>query len=336
MEKNRRTSKANFPLSHRQLAFLFNQLKQLETAGLPVSQAFATVAKSEVRLKRPLLMMQQQINAGRSISEAGSRAGIFNDTLKALVNAGEASGNLAGIYGQLADYYGGLDRRIQKMKSRLILPVLVLAIALFVQPLPALVGSKINGIGYLQLSLGRLLVIGMGVMLLIRLPAIVTGLSGGNAWHRLQLRLPMVADWVTRRQINGFLVILAMMLEAGIAFAAALPKATATISNHALREQFSPALALLGTGTSVTDCLKSVAAIDPKLLGIIHSSEQSGKLASGLWHYTQMEARTLSLQDDALAEWLPRLAYSLIALWIAYTIVVTKMGTISAATDTYV
>lgn len=326
MEKHRHTSKANHPLSHRQLTFLFTQLKQLETAGLPVSQAFVRVAKSEVRLKRPLLMMQQQINAGRSISEAGSRAGIFNDTLKTLVNAGEASGNLAGIYGQLADYYGGLDLRTQKMKSRLLLPVLVLAIALFVQPLPALVASKINLFGYLQLSLGRLLVIGIGVMLLIRLPTIVTGLGGGKAWHRLQLRLPIVSGWVASRQINGFLVILAMMLEGGIAFAAALPKATATISNHALREQFSPALALLGSGASVTECLKPVAAINPKLLGIVHSSEQSGKLASGLWNYTQMEAQTLSLQDDALAEWLPRLAYSLIALWIAYTIVVTKMG----------
>jgi general secretion pathway protein F len=242
--------------------------------------------------------MQQQINAGRSLSEAGFKAGLFNDTLKALVNAGETSGNLAGIYGQLADYYHGLDRRANKMKSRLLLPVFVLAIALFVQPLPALVASEISGMGYLQQSLGRLFMIGLSVMLLIKLPALVTGLSGGNTWHRLQLRFPLVADWITRRQINGFLVILAMMLEAGIAFAVALPKATSTLSNCALREQFGPALALLGTGASITDCLRPVAAIAPKLLGIIHSSEQSASLAAvfGIlpnWKHKPLAYRTM-------------------------------------------
>jgi general secretion pathway protein F len=331
MEKNRRISKANLLLSHRQLALLFSQLKQLEAAGLPVDQAFAILIQSEIKLKGPLLAMQQQIIAGRPISEAGFRTGIFNDTLKTLVHAGETSGNLAGVYGQLADYYRALERRTNNMKSRLLLPMLVLMIALFVQPLPALFASKISGIVYLQLSLGRLLVIGVGVLLLIRLPAIVTGLGGGKAWHRLQLRLPMVSSWITKRQINGFLVILAMMLEGGITFAAALPKATSTINNSALREQFGPALTLLGTGASVTDCLKPVAAFDPKLLGIIHSSEQSGKLSGGLWHYTQLEAQTISLQDDALAEWLPRLAYTLIAIGIAYSMAESKLGALLVA-----
>jgi general secretion pathway protein F len=255
MEKVRPTSKSNLPLSHRQLAFLFSQLKQLETAGLAADQAFSLLIKSEIKLKRPVLAMQHQLAAGRPISEAVFRAGIFNDTLKTLVHAGESSGNLTAVYGQLADYYRGLDRRANKIKSRLLLPALIFAIGLFVQPLPALVAGKISGVAYLQLSLGRLLVIGVGIMLLLRLPAILRGLGGEKAWHRLQLRLPMVSNWIIRRQINGFLVILAMMLEAGIAFAAALPKATAAINNRALREQFGSALALLGTGASVTECL---------------------------------------------------------------------------------
>jgi hypothetical protein len=67
-------------------------------------------------------------------------------------------------------------------------------------------------------------------------------------------------------------------------------------------------------------------------LGIIHSSEQSGKLTSGILHYTKLEAQTLSLQDDALAEWLPRMVYTLIVLWIAYSLVGSKVGSLLAAT----
>lgn len=324
-------AKPNTSLSFEQLALLFSQLKRLDASGLPAVQAFAILTKTEVMLKKPLAIMQQQLNAGRPISEAGFRAGIFNDTLKTLVHAGESSGKLAEVYGQLASYYTGLSNRIKKIKSRLIFPALVLSIALFVQPLPALIASEISGFGYLQLSLGRLIVICLGVFLLVRLPDILANLGVEKAWHRLQLRLPMVANWVIKRQLNTFFFILAMMLESGITFSIALPKAIATIKNSCLRENFNPALTLLATGASATDTLAKVTAIKPTLLGIINSSEQSGKLASGILHFTRQEAETISLHDDALAEWLPRLVYTVIAIWMAYSILGTRFATLVPA-----
>jgi type II secretory pathway component PulF len=56
------------------------------------------------------------------------------------------------------------------------------------------------------------------------------------------------------------------------------------------------------------------------MLQIINSSEQSGTLASNIMHFSKIEADNISLQDDALAEWLPRLVYSLIAIWMGYSI----------------
>lgn len=181
-------SKTNHSLNTEQLAKLFTQLKCLESAGLPAFQAFAILTKSEPELKKPLAKMQQQLKSGRAISEAGFRAGIFNDTHKTLIHAAEASGRLADVYGQLANYYTGLAGRIKKVKSRLYFPALTLIIALFVQPLPDIIGSKITGFDYLQLSLGRLVVIGLGVFLLVRLPSILRSLGTEAAWHRLQLR----------------------------------------------------------------------------------------------------------------------------------------------------
>ncbi len=320
--------KTNPPLSYEQLALLFSQLKRLEASGLPAFQAFDILITSEVKLKRPLLTMRQQLSAGRPISEAGFNAGIFNDTHKTLIQAGETSGKLAEIYGQLANYYTGLSNRVKKVKSRLIFPALVLIIALFVQPLPDLVASKISGFAYLQLSLGRLIAIGLGILLLIRLPTILSSLGAETAWHRLQLRIPAVAKWIIKRQLNEFFFTLAMMLESGIAFAAALPKAVATIKNSCLRENFSPALSALATGASVTDTLAKVPIINATTLQIVNSSEQSGKLASGILHFTRLESETISLQDDALAEWLPRLVYIVIAIWMAYSILGSQFASV--------
>jgi type II secretory pathway component PulF len=92
------------------------------------------------------------------------------------------------------------------------------------------------------------------------------------------------------------------------------------LKNSVLQTQFAPALALCHTGASVATALSQVPVIKPTTLQIISSSEQSGKLAETLSHFARIEAESLALQDDALAEWLPRLVYGVIAGWMAYSI----------------
>jgi type II secretory pathway component PulF len=310
--------KSKQPLKVEQLAKLFIQLAQLEAAGLPIFQAVEILIASDAELKKPLALMLQYLKAGWPMADAGCQAGIFNDTHKTLIHAAEASGQLGEICRQLARHYTRLDLRIKKIKSRLYMPILTLILSLFVQPLPAVVSAEISVLEYLKLSLGALFLISMSLFLLLRLPLIVYSLGIEKAWHRLQLLTPAVADWISRRQINEFLFILALMLESGLAFADALPKAVVGIDNSCLRGKFTPALLASSSGASVTEILSKVPVITSTILQIINSSEQSGKLASGILQLSRREAGNIDLQDEALAEWLPRLAYCLIAIWMAY------------------
>ncbi len=315
-------------LTAKQRAILFTELKRLESAGLPAIQALSLVSQNEPVLKKALLRMCQQMNVGRSIADAGFNAGIFDVTHKTLIHAAEISGRLTDIYGALADYYSTLSRRINQVKSRLYLPGLMLIIALFVQPLPALIGSSISGFTYLQLSLGRLLVIGLSVILLVRLPLLLSGLGLETAWHRFQLCLPGFSAWLVKRQINQFLFILALMLESGLSFADALPKAVNSIKNSGLKNQFKSAIAMRTSGSSVTNCLSTVPLISSTWLGIINSSEKSGKLSSGILNFSQIEAENNNLQDEAFAEWLPRIIYAVIASWMAYSLLSSQITTV--------
>jgi general secretion pathway protein F len=321
-------SKTIYRLSVEQLAKLFTQLAQLESAGLPTFQALALMTQPELELKKPLALMQHYLTAGQPIAEAGFKAGIFDDTLKTLIHAAEASGQLASVYRRLANHYNHKNARIKKVKSRLYLPIFMLMIAIFVQPLPALINAEITGFRYLQFSLGQLLLIGLGMYLLISLPTIVHKLGFERAWHRLQLRFPLLANWISKRQINEFFFILSLMLESGLAFADALPKAVASIKNSILRDKFIPGLKLCSSGASVHETLSKVSIINNAMLHIIESSEQSGKLAGGISHFTKIEAETIGLQNDALAEWLPRLAYSLVAIWMAYSLLNSPITTV--------
>lgn len=320
-------TKTGNSLSIGQLANLFTQLKRLESAGMPALQAFELLARSDVKLKKPLAIALQQLSVGSAISEAGFKAGIFDNTLRSLIHAAESSGRLAEVYDQLAKHYTRLNRCMKRVKSRLYLPGLVLIISLFVQLLPDLIVSEISGLAYLWLSLGRLLVTGAAVYCLMRLPAILRSLGIERLWHGLLLHIPGVGQWVIKRQINEFFFILAMMLDAGLAFAEALPKAAASIGNCELREKFTPVLATLSNGASVAETLAKVPIIDTCALGVVKSSEQSGKLAGGILHFTELEAETIGLQDEALAEWLPRMVYGIIVIWMAYSILGSQFMT---------
>ncbi len=310
------------PLSAEKLANLFLQLAQLEKAGLPADKAFALIADEDKALKPRLYFIQRQLQRGTAIAEAGFKAGLFNELQRALLHAAETGGTLATVYKRLADNYAARAMRLRKIKNRCYYPAILLTISLFLQPLPALVGGSITGSEYLQLSLGRLFAILFLLSFALSLPALFRKVGLKAVFDRLQLRLPLVSQWLIRRQLNDFYLNLSLLLAAGLAFAQALPKVVASIPNNSLRAQFDSALDCVNSGDSVAEVLSTVDCIrGTTILQVISSSEQSGSLAGGLQHIAQLEADDLNLQDEMLAEWLPRLVYAGVVIWIAKSLI---------------
>jgi general secretion pathway protein F len=314
-------------------AQLFLQLWQMEDAGVSCVEAVNLLKNQTSPFKQPLTRVQQRLKSGGSIAEAGFRGGLFNAVQRTLIQAGETAGCLSTVYKRLADYYEQKAGRERKIKSRLYLPVFTLAVALFVQPLPDWVGARISAVDYLQLSAGRLLLILTGGFLFLRFPFwLAEGFLSRFKlpFDSLQLHIPGVRNWVIRRQINDFLFILAMLLEAGLPFAQALPQAVDSIKNAALRAYFKPALVRLNQGETVSEILSQVPVMNATTLALLTTGEQSGKLAESLLRVAKLEAQTIQLQNELLAEWLPRLVYLVIALWVGYSILRQWMQIFSA------
>ena len=299
------------PLSTELLAGIFQQLAQMEAAGLPATQAFSLLERNNKALNQRLNQMQQAINSGSSIADAGFNAKIFNKTHKMLINAAEESGKLAEIYKQLANYYADKLRRLKKIQSRLYLPCFVLFLALCIEPIPLFFNGNITAFSYLSLSIGRFLLIAVVFYIFYKVPVWFKSVC-----YSLQLQLPKISNWIIKRQVNDFLLILAIMLDAGVAFSEALPTAVATIKNPILQKRFKKALINCRSGDSVTQILSDVDVIEPVALQIINSGEASGKLAEAILHFASREAESIYLQDEMLAEWLPRLFSIGVALWM--------------------
>jgi len=309
------------PLSDKQYANLFAQLARLEQSGLPPSTAFSMALDRVRGAALALNALRRAVARGNSIAKAGLTYRILSESQAAIIEAAEASGQVQEAYRRLADLYQNKARRVDGIKSRLTMPVAVLVAAAVLEFLPAFAAGEISGLAYLGTivkTLGPVLAL---AVLALQPSGVMAALGLARFWAGLQLKLPVVGDWVRKRQINEFFNVLGLMLHAGMDFNRALPKAVKVISNSALREQFHPVLSasFLLQGRSVYETLSQVPALAGKLMQTLKSGESSGSLAQSMLHQAKRQSEEIALQDDQLAELIPKALYVLIALQVAWS-----------------
>ncbi len=310
-------------------ADIYLQLARLDEAGFSALQAFELLLKTNKSSRTQLIQMQRLVKAGKPIARSGYLAGLFSESDITLLSAGEASGQLGIIYKQLADYYAQKVKRAKKIKSQCYLPLAILIIALFIQPLPEFILNKISGLDYLLLSVGRIFKVALFIYVAIKLPYWLTQgrlqfLGLKKIIYSCQLKIPFISSWVITRQVNRFLNSLGLMLTAGLPILDALPKSLDTITNPLLRKQFDPVILSTQQGGSVTDALAKVPEVDNQAIQLLLVGEKSGKLAKSILHYTTIEKEKTDLQEDLLAEWVPRAFYFIVIIWMAISIISPK------------
>ena len=301
-------------LSLQTRAQLFSHLGAMERAGVPAERALASLAlpaDADDALRR----FREQLAKGSDIAAAGLRSGLLNPLDSSLVSAAQASGSLAAIYLRLAERYAHKAQQATALKSRLLMPVAVLILALFIQPLPALVAGRLSIGGYLWVGLWPLLLlVGVywgGRQLLLRQQT--SGVDG------LLSRLPLVGSSYARSNLRDFVESLGLMLEAGMAMLDALPKACATLGDARLRRQFSGLPEAIRQGHSLATAMTPLTFPGrAMLLGMVRTGEASGSLPASLLRYADLESRQLDSLREQWAIWLPRLFYAGVMLWMAY------------------
>ena len=301
-------------------AQLFAHLAAMEKAGVPVEWALLSLQLPK-RARAALAGLHAQIAAGSDIASAGLRSGLFSQLDGSVLRAAQASGCLAAVYQRLAQRYTQQARQAATVKSRLLLPAVVLLLALFIQPLPALVGGQLSIAGYLWGVLAPLLVLSslyaVGRKLYLRRSdATRSRVSFLGDWLA---RLPVFGPTLQRRSVRDFFDSLGLMLEAGMPMLEALPKACAVISDAPLRQRFSRVQQTIQRGQTLAEALATLDFPGHGLaLGLIRTGEASGTLPASLLNYAKVETQKLDSLTEQLATWMPRLLYVAVMLWVAY------------------
>src|SRR6187549_911543 len=164
------------------LAIFTRQLSVMIDAGLPLVQCLDLLAKEEPdkKLAEAVRYVRQDLEAGASLAEAMSRQShAFNPLFTHMVAAGEAAGILDTIFKRLSVYIEKQAKLQSQVKSAMIYPVAVIAIAgivvgvLLWKVIPTF-ASLFEGLGA-KLPLPTRIVIRASDLFIYSLPVLIAG-----------------------------------------------------------------------------------------------------------------------------------------------------------------
>ncbi|MBL8524460.1 MAG: type II secretion system F family protein [Betaproteobacteria bacterium] len=311
-------------LPYRTRAELFTQLAQLEASGLPFARAIALIEVAGEAAPR-LQAMRKRAEKGEPPAQAGEKSGLFTRLEARLIHAAWNAGSPAGMYRRLADLYTARAMQLSTMKSRMALPALVLVMALFIKPLPALAGGAIGAGGYLLGIFKPLLALVLIYFLGRMLWRYLLANASTSTAPTVLTALPLFGNLLVRRNVRDFFESVALMLEAGVSMLDALPMALETIEVGAIRREFAQLRPRIEQGLTLSQALSGLSYLNrldsaARAVEFAATGEQSGTLPEMLLRHVKMETDTINEFFRQAAQWIPRVVYGAIALWIAYGI----------------
>jgi len=308
--------------SSSQRAVWTRQLAELVGSGLTVERALAALTdESEHERQRNLLAtIRAEVNAGSSLGRALDRfPHEFPAIDRAVIAAGEQSGQLGQVLSHLAD---DLEAR-QVLRSKLvgaalypaIVTLVAMAIVVFLlsSVVPQVAGVFAGSNRPLPLLTSALLAVSAAVrqwgawMLLLTLAGTM-GLRIALRqealrlrWDAAWLRLPIIGRLARGYNAARFASTLAMLSAAGVPILKALQAAADTLSNEALRADALEALVQVREGAPLALALSRRERFPGLLAMFARLGEQTGQLPLMLQRAAQQLANEVQRRAMALA-----------------------------------
>ncbi|MUI26907.1 type II secretion system inner membrane protein GspF [Pseudomonas aeruginosa] len=301
-------------LSDGDLAWATRQLASLLAASLPLEAALsATLDQAERKhIAQTLSAVRSDVRGGMRLADAlAARPRDFPEIYRALVAAGEESGDLAQVMERLADYIEERNALRGKILTAFIYPAVVgvvsIGIVIFLlgyvvpqvvsafsqarQDLPALTRAMLQASDFVRawgwLCAGAIGGACWGWRLYLRDPQARLG------WHRRVLRLPLLGRFVLGVNTARFASTLAILGSAGVPLLRALDAARQTLANDCLAQAVEEATAQVREGVSLASALRTRQVFPPILTHLIASGEKTGALPPMLDRAAQTLSRDI-------------------------------------------
>jgi len=298
-------------LSDSDLGWLTRQLASLLAARLPLEAALSATLEEAERehVAQTLASVRADIRAGHRLAEAlAARPRDFPPIYRALIDAGEQSGDLSQVMEKLADYIETRGALRNKILTAFIYPAIVtfVSIAIVIFLLSYVVPQVVGAFSHTHQTLPLLTRVMLSASAFVRdwgaMTALVVAMlfsfwrwhlrdpAARLAWHARVLRLPILGRYVRGVNTARYAATLAILTGSGVPLLVALDAARRTLGNDKLRQAVDEACRYVREGSALAPALQAQKIFPPLLIHLIGSGERTGELPAML----ERAARTLS------------------------------------------
>jgi general secretion pathway protein F len=275
------------------------QMASLLSAKLPLEQALSAIVEQADKglLRDRFAAVRSEVVAGQTFAEALSRyPRDFPEIYRALVAAGEQSGDLGVVMERLADYTESRSALSQKLITAFIYPVIVTLVAMGVIVLlltyvvPQVVGvfaqskQKLPWLTEVLIAMSAfarswgLWIVVVLVIAFVGFRMALRNQATRLAWHALLMRIPIFGRLIRGFNSARFAGTLAILTSAGVPLLRALDAGAQTLNNLALKDAVMQAISRVREGVPLGKALKATKVFPPMLIHLISSGEETGEL----------------------------------------------------------
>lgn len=298
-----------------ELSLATRQLASLLSARLPIEQALNAVVEQAERqaVRERFAAVRSEVVGGQTLAQALAKyPRDFPDVYRALVGAGEQSGDLALVMNRLADYIESRTALSQRIVLAFTYPAIVTVVAAAVivamltyvvpqvvsvfaqtrQELPWLTVGLIATSDFLRQWGWAILALAAGAFAFFRITLRSPTLR--LSWDRRTLTMPVVGRLVRGLNTARFASTLGILTSSGVPLIRALEAGARTLTNEALKTNVADAISRVREGSSLSRALKAGGQFPPMMIHMIASGEATGELPEML----ERTAATLSQETE--------------------------------------
>lgn len=287
----------------RHVALFSRHLATLVDSGIPVEEALYIVSRQTKngRLRKVVLSVRSRVREGYSLSEGlEEHPNIFGDVFRAIVQAGEGSGNLGNVLNNLADYLEEGQNFRSSMIQGLIYPLILtlVAIGVVTMLMSFVVPKVIAQFDHAQQTLPTLTVLLIHISeavevygfyllsVLCLIPVVGHWVMKDNSrkrWlHGAMLNLPVISSVVVSIDTSRFLRTLFILVNSGVTLVESIQVAENTVANLKLQAFVQNAASQVQSGISLHKALAEQNVFPVVALYMIANGEKTGELAKML------------------------------------------------------
>jgi type IV pilus assembly protein PilC len=339
------------------ITFCFH-LEQLAHAGVPLIESLSDLRDSleSPAFREVIAGMIESIEGGKTLSQAlAEHPKIFDGVMVSLIRAGEETGSLPEVLGNLLESLKWQDELAAHTKKLIMYPAflgtVVVAVVMFmmIYLVPKMAGF-IRNMGQ-ELPLQTRILIATSEFfvnywyLVLGLPIIATAIitflvKTNHAAHRrfddLKLRLPWIGSILKKIILSRFASVFAMMYGSGITILDSIKTTEEVVGNVVIKEGLERVGNLIAEGQNVTIAFQEVGLFPPLVLRMLRVGENTGALDAALInvsYFYNRDVRESIEKVQAMIEPVMTVIIGVILGWIMLAVlgpiydIITKMKT---------